>query len=80
MTLDNKRWTRQPYSSIYANKGATYFEKEFMENAMQRWTEIARLKGIETKPYDGKGDHILITVIEELKDIQQKRKMQQNML
>ena len=37
MTLDNKRWTRQPYSSIYANKGATYFEKEFMENAMDRW-------------------------------------------
>ena len=30
MTLANKRWTRQPYSSIYANKGATYFEKEFI--------------------------------------------------
>ena len=22
---------RQPYSSIYANKGATYFEKEFIK-------------------------------------------------
>ena len=61
MTMENKRWTRQPYSSIYANKGATYFEKEFMENAMQRWTQIAAIKGIESKPYNGKGDHILIT-------------------
>ena len=58
MTLENKRWTRQPYSSIYANKGATYFEKEFMENAMQRWSQIAAIKGIESKPYNGKGDHI----------------------
>ena len=61
MTLANKRWTRQPYSSIYANKGATYFEKEFIEGAMNRWEEIKFHKNIEVKPYNGKGEHILIT-------------------
>jgi hypothetical protein len=61
MTLANKRWTRQPYSSIYANQGATYFEKEFMEGAMNRWEEIKLHKDIQVKPYNGKGEHILIT-------------------
>ena len=60
MTLANKRWTRQPYSSIYANQG-TYFEKEFMECAMNRWEEIKLQKNIQVKPYNGKGEHILIT-------------------
>ena len=40
MTLQNKRWTRQPYGNIYANQGAKYFENEFMEGAMNRWEEI----------------------------------------
>ena len=61
MTLANKRWTRQPYSSIYANQGAKYFEKEFIEGVMNRWEEIKKHKNIEVKPYNGKGEHILIT-------------------
>ena len=61
MTLQNLRWTRQPYGSIYPSKGATYFEKEFMDNAMKRWHDISTKKNIEVKPYNGKGEHILIT-------------------
>ena len=34
MTLQNKRWTRLPYSNIYANKGAKYFENQFMDQAI----------------------------------------------
>ena len=29
MTEQNLRWTRQPYSTIYASKGAKYFEDQF---------------------------------------------------
>ena len=31
MTEQNLRWTRQPYSTIYASKGAKYFEDQFMK-------------------------------------------------
>ena len=31
MTEQNLRWTRQPYSTIYASKGAKYFEEQFMQ-------------------------------------------------
>ena len=61
MTLQNLRWTRQPYSSIYANQGAKYFEKEFMQGAMGRWEEIKKHKNIDVQPYNGKGEYILIT-------------------
>ena len=61
MTLQNLRWTRQPYSSIYANQGAKYFEKEFMQGAMNRWEEIKKHKNIDVQPYNGKGEYILIT-------------------
>ena len=61
MTLQNKRWTRQPYGNIYANQGAKYFENEFIEGAMNRWEEIKQLKNIDVKPYNGKGEYILIT-------------------
>ena len=61
MTLQNKRWTRQPYGNIYADKGAKYFENEFMEGALNRWEEIKQLKNIDVKPYNGKGEYILIT-------------------
>ena len=39
MTLANKRWTRQ-LIQVYATIKVTYFEKEFMEGAMNRWEEI----------------------------------------
>ena len=61
MTLENKRWTRLPYSNIYANQGAKYFENEFMEDALSRWEEMKELKNIDVKPYNGKGEYILIT-------------------
>ena len=61
MTLQNLRWTRQPYGSIYPSKGAKYFEKEFRDNAMERWNDISKKKNIVVKPYNGKGEHILIT-------------------
>jgi len=64
MTLDGLRWTRQPYSSIYANKGAKYFEEQFITNrkkSLERWEDIASKKKIKVKPYDGKGEHILIS-------------------
>ena len=61
MTLQNKRWTRLPYSNIYANKGAKYFANEFMNDATSRWDKIKQSKNIVVKPYDGKGDYILIT-------------------
>ena len=61
MTLQNKRWTRLPYSNIYANKGAKYFENQFMDQAVSRWEKIKQAKKIVVKPYDGKGDYILIT-------------------
>jgi hypothetical protein len=64
LTKQGLRWTRQPYSSIYANKGAKYFEEQFIENkekGLERWEDIAYKKKIKVKPYDGKGDHILIT-------------------
>ena len=61
MTLQNKRWTRQPYGNIYADKGAKYFENEFKEGALNRWEEIKQLKNIDVKSYNGKGDYILIT-------------------
>ena len=41
MTLQNKRWTRQPYGNIYADKGAKYFENEFIEGALNRWESPA---------------------------------------
>ena len=64
MTLNNLRWTRCPYSNIYTNKGAKYFEESFIENRkknLERWEDIASKKKIKVKPYDGKGEHILIT-------------------
>ena len=61
MTLQNKRWTRLPYSNIYANKGAKYFANEFINDATSRWEKIKKSKNIIVKPYDGKGDYILIT-------------------
>ena len=61
MTLQNKRWTRLPYSNIYANKGAKYFANEFINDATSRWEKIKQSKNIIVKPYDGKGDYILIT-------------------
>ena len=61
MTVQNKRWTRLPYSNIYANKGAKYFENQFMDQAISRWDKIKEAKKIVVKPYDGKGDYILIT-------------------
>ena len=63
MTLENKRWTRLPYGNIYANQGAKYFDRsiERYQGAMNRWEEIKRIKNIDVKPYNGKGDYILIT-------------------
>ena len=61
MTVQNKRWTRLPYCNIYANKGAKYFENQFMDQAISRWDKIKQAKKIVVKPYDGKGDYILIT-------------------
>ena len=61
MTEQNLRWTRQPYATIYANKGAKYFEEQFKEKSMERWEDIAHKKNIKVKPYNGKGDYILIT-------------------
>ena len=43
MTEQNLRWTRQPYSTIYASKGAKYFEKEFIQKSMDRWDDICLL-------------------------------------
>ena len=61
MTLQNKRWTRLPYSNIYTNKGAKYFANEFINDASSRWDKIKQAKKIVVKPYDGKGEYILIT-------------------
>ena len=61
MTEQNLRWTRQPYSTIYASKGARYFEDQFMQKSMDRWDDIAKKKNINVQPYNGKGEHILIT-------------------
>ena len=63
MTLENKRWTRLPFGNIYANQGAKYFDQriERYQGAMNRWEEIKRIKNIDVKPYNGKGDYILIT-------------------
>ena len=44
MTEQNLRWTRQPYSTIYASKGAKYFEDQFMHKSMDRWDDIAKKK------------------------------------
>ena len=57
MTEQNLRWTRQPYATIYANKGAKYFEEQFKEKSMERWEDIAHKKNIKVKPYNGKGDY-----------------------
>ena len=64
MTLENKRWTRLPYGNIYANQGAKYFDRQIEKShqgAMNRWEEIKRIKNIDVKPYNGKGEYILIT-------------------
>ena len=63
MTSQGKRYVRFPYSSIYANKANYFFDKikAKKEDLIRRWEEIKRIKNIEVKPYDNKGDYILIT-------------------
>jgi len=60
-TLEGKKYVRFPYSSVYGDKVKYFFDKIKKEDLLKKWEEIKKIKNIEVKPYDKKGDYILIS-------------------